>query len=227
MSQVTQSQVTESQDTQFQNSRQIFGTPLPRVLGGVALLACAIVLLCDVTMWFLVKGYNPISQTISELAAGPHHWLQDTGIVVFVIGTFCLAIDLFIRGEKGWKPWLVRIAMVLICVDIAMIALWNEYGDGVPGGLEIHIYLVALLYPLVPIILWFGTSVLPARHGKFSTIAKVTAIAWLALAPIFFILPTRIDGLYERFLGCIMIGAVAIAAWRLIDEPTPNHESEN
>jgi len=199
-------------------SVEIFGIKLPRVLGAVSLVTCLIVILCDFAMWFVVEGYDPTAQTISELAAGPHHWIQDAGIVAFVIGTFCLAVDLFLRGEKGWKPWLVRSAMLLICLDIAMIALWNEYGDGIPGGLEIHIYLVAALYPLVPIILWFGTSVLPAKKGNLTLIAKATAISWLFLAPIFFILPTAIDGAYERFLGAIIIGAVAIAGWRLFQE---------
>lgn len=108
--------------------------------------------------------------------------------------------------------------MPVLCLDIAMIALLNEYGDGNPWGLVMHTYPVALLYPLVPIILWFGMSVLPAKNGKYKISAKVTAIAWLVLAPIFFILPTNVDGLYERFLGCIMIGAVTIAAWRLYSQ---------
>lgn len=206
--------------TEQPNSLEFFGTPMSRILGLFALISCAIVVLCDIIMWFLVAGYNPISQTISELAAGPHHWIQDTGIVIFVLGTAGLAVDLFIRGEDGWKPWLVRLAMIALCLDIAMIALWNEYGDGNPGGLEIHIYLVALLYPLVPMILWFGTSVLPAKHGEYSLIAKATAILWLGLAPIFFLLPTSFDGAYERFLGLIIIGAVTIAAWRLYKSPT-------
>lgn len=199
--------------------RMIFGVALPRWLGGAAMASVVIVGLCDVFMWFWVEGYNPISQTISELAAGPHHWLQDFGIMVFVFGVLCLALDLWLRAEKGWKPWMVRIAMLLIALDIALIALWNEYGDGEAGGLVIHTYLVAALYPLVPMILWFGTDVLPARKGDMTTLAKITAAAWLVLAPIFFVLPTSIDGAYERGLGLIMMGAVAIAAWRLFQEP--------
>lgn len=206
--------------TKHSNHLKFLGIPLSRILGLLALASCAIVIACDISMWFLVDGYNPLSQTISELAAGPHHWIQDTGIVIFVLGTACLAIDLFIRGEAGWKPWLVRLSMIALCLDIAMIALWNEYGDGNPGGLEIHIYLVALLYPLVPTILWFGTSVLPAKKGKYNVIAKATAIVWLILAPVFFVLPTHIDGAYERLLGFIIIGAVSIAAWRLYQQPT-------
>jgi len=204
----------------YSNDIEVFGLSLARILGAVGLLSCLVVVLCDVSMWFIVDGYNPISQTISELAAGPHHWVQDAGIIVFVIGTLCLTLDLFIRGETGWKPWLVRLSMLVMSADIALIALWNEYGDGNPGGLEIHIYLVALLYPLVPIILWFGTSVLPARHGKFSVVAKITAVAWLIIAPLFFVLPTYVDGLYERGLGAIMIVAVGIAAYRLLKDPS-------
>ena len=202
----------------FKNEITIGNVQLTKILGAVAMLSCVVVILCDIAMWFIVDGYNPISQTISELAAGPHHSLQDFGIIMFVLGTFCLAIDLIIRGEPGCKPWLVKIAMLFICVDIAMIALWNEYGDGNAGGLEMHIYLVAFLYPLVPIILWFGTTVVPAREGNYTNIAKGAAIIWLVLAPVFIVVPTSIDGLYERFLGCIMISAVLIAAWRLYCE---------
>ena len=209
-----------SSDTKFDNNYRIFGLALSRLLGAVALASCAVVVVCDIDMWYLVSGYSPLSQTISELAAGPYHWVQDTGIVIFVIGLLCLTTDLFIRGEAGWKPWLVRIAMILLALDIAFIALWNEYGDGVPGGMEIHIYLVAILYPLVPVILWFGTSVLPAKHGEFTKLAKAITVLWLFLAPVFFILPTSVDGLYERGLGSIMIGAVFIAAWRLFTDPS-------
>ncbi len=208
-----------SSHTKFNNNHRIFGLALSRLLGAVALISCAIVVICDIVMWFLVSGYNPISQTISELAAGPYHNVQDAGIVIFVVGLLSLAFDLFLRGEAGWKPWLVRIAMILLALDITFIALWNEYGDGVPGGIEIHIYLVALLYPLVPIILWFGTSVLPAKHGEFTKLAKATTVIWLLLAPVFFILPTSVDGLYERGLGGVIIGAVFIAAWRLFTDP--------
>ncbi|WP_371396102.1 DUF998 domain-containing protein [Fretibacter rubidus] len=191
-------------------------------LGAFALIGCVVTVFCDVFMWFWVKGYNPISQTISELAAGPHHWLQDFGLMIFVASTLCLALDLFLRGEKGWKPWLVRLSMLALALalTITLIALWNEYGDGEAGGLVIHNYLVALLYPLVPVVLWFGTSVLPARKGDMSLLAKVTAVVWLFIAPVFFIVPTTIDGAYERGLGMIMITAVMIAAWRLYKDPS-------
>lgn len=198
---------------------RLWGISIPRLLGATALFSCGFVVICDIVMWFLVEGYNPLSQTISELAAGPHHWLQDLGIVVFVFGVLCLTADLFLRREKGWKPWLVRGTMLLVALDIALIALWNEYGDGERGGFVIHNYLVFLLYPSVPVILWFGTSVLPARKGEMTTLAKGTAIVWLFLAPIFFFVPTTIDGAYERLLGLLMVGAVLIAAWRLFLEP--------
>ena len=95
----------------------------------------------------------------------------------------------------------------------------ERVGDGERGGFVIHNYLVFVLYPTVPIILWFGTSVLPARRGEMTTLAKGTAIIWLFVAPIFFIVPTSIDGAYERLLGLLLVTAVLIAAWRLFLEP--------
>lgn len=207
--------MTDTPLTNSQRPHNVLGAPVKKWLGGFALLTCILVIIGDVTMWFLVKGYSPISQTISELAAGPHHWIQDAGILLFVGGVICLTIDLFRRGEPGWKPWLVRLAMLALALDVALIALWNEYGDGEPGGLVIHIYLVAALYPLIPAILWFGTSVLPASQGQLGKLAKVAAILWLVTAPIFFVVPDSIDGLYERGLGMFIISAVAIAALRL------------
>ena len=199
--------------------RERFGWTPYRVLAGTALLGCAVVLLCDVVMWFLVEGYDPLGQTISELAAGPHHEVQDGGLVVFCLGILALATGLVLRGEGTPLAWAVRGAFVLLAVDVALIALWNEYGDGQPGGLEIHRVCVGVLYVLVAFLLWFGPSVKPVRGSRLAKVSKGMALAWVVGAPLFYVLPDGIDGAYERVLALVMVGAVAIAAWRLYRSP--------
>ena len=190
-----------------------------RLLAGAALFGCAVVLACDVVMWFLVEGYDPLGQTISELAAGPHHWLQDGGILVFVLGVAALTVGLVLRGTSDPLSWAVRAAFVLLAIDVALIALWNEYGDGEPGGVEIHLYCVGALYVLVGFLLWFGPSVPPARGAGIAKAAKGVAVGWIIAAPLFYVMPDGIDGAYERMLAVVMVGSVAIAAYQLYRRP--------
>ncbi len=190
-----------------------------RLIAGVALFACAFAALCDIIMWFLVEGYDPLAQTISELAAGPHHWIQDTGIVVFVCGVISLTLGLIFRGKSDLESWIVRGALLLLAADIALIALWNEYGDGDAGGPVIHRYLLMGLYVLVPAVLWFGTSVPPAQGARLAKLGKGAAIGWLLLAPLFYAVPEGFNGLYERMLALVMLGSVAGAAWPLYRHP--------
>ena len=212
--------MTATGGTLEERVRGRFGWTPYRVLAGAALFGCVAVLLCDVVMWFLVQGYSPIGQTISELAAGPHSCVQDTGIVLFALGIAALAVGLTLRGGASGRAWLVRGGFVLLAAVIALIALWNEYGDGQPGGLVIHRYLVIALYVLVGALLWLGTTVEPARDSRLARLGKPAAIAWLLLAPVFYMVPDSMDGAYERVLALFLVGAVGLAALRLWRDPT-------
>lgn len=200
--------------------RRNWGWAPYRALGGAAIASCAFVALCDVLMWFLVDDYNPLAQTISELGAGPYHEIQDAGIVVFAFGVFALLGGLVLRGRgEGARPWIVRGLFAGLAIDIVLIGLWNEYGDGDRGGPVIHQYLVAILYVLVPAIFWLGASVAPTGGEKLARLGRLAALAWLPLAPLFYVVPNEVQGLYERALASVMVAAVAIAGWRLYQTP--------
>ena len=199
--------------------RDRFGWTPYRVLAGIAMFGCAAVLLADFVMWFLVEGYSPVGQTISELAAGPHHTVQDAGIVLFALGIVSLAVALTLRGRAGARAWLVRLGFFALAGVVALIALWNEYGDGRPGGVEIHRYLVGALYLLVGGLLWLGSAVRPAADGRLARLGKPLAVAWAVLAPLFYLVPDGVDGLYERGLALFLVGCVGIAALRLWRNP--------
>lgn len=201
--------------------RRRFGWAPYRALGGAALFGCAAAVLCDVLMWFLVSGYDPLAQTISELGAGPYHDIQDAGIVLFATGVGCLLIGLVLRGEDdGLAAWAERAALGLLAIDIVFIALWNEYGDGDYGGMVIHPYLVAGVYVLVPIIFWLGSVVSPSKNDRFARIGRYAAPIWIFLAPLFYVVPESVNGGYERVLAAVMLSAVALAGFRLYCDPS-------
>jgi hypothetical protein len=199
--------------------RAKFGWTPYRVIGGLALASCAVVLLCDVTMWFLVEGYSPVSQTISELGAGPHQEVQDTGITIFAVGILILAGGLTLRGRSSKAAMAVRIAFVLLALDISAIALWNEYGDGDRGGLVLHRYFLIALYILVGIILLFAPAVTPDRTRGSKNLSRAAGIAWILGAPLFYVVPDSWNGAYERLLGILLVASVGIAAFRLFRKP--------
>jgi hypothetical protein len=197
-----------------------FGWLPYRLLAGAALAGCLIALLCDFVMWFLVSGYSPVAQTISELGAGPYQSVQDAGITAFALGTTALGTGLVLRGHGSTIAVAVRGAIYLLGIVVATIALYNEYGDGDVGGLEIHRYLVWAVYALVPFILFFACRAAPFENKSTERACRFTAIGWIVLAPFFKLVPDGWDGLYERCLALVMVGAVAIAACQLFRRPS-------
>lgn len=189
---------------------------LHQMLAATTLFGCILVVLTDILMWFLVPGYNPIRQTISELGAGHYHWLMDGGILAFVVGMFALAGAIFVKSPGGWRAWATPGALIALGATAALIALWNEYGDREPGGLVIHQYLVAALYALVAFLLWIGGSTPPVGGETTARRSKIIAAAWIVLAPFFYIVPESVNGAYERALAALMVGAAAFAGWRLL-----------
>ncbi|MEE4211143.1 MAG: DUF998 domain-containing protein [Parvularcula sp.] len=199
--------------------RQRFGWTPYRVLGGLALFGCAAVLICDFIMWSMIEGYSPISQTISELGAGPHHEIQDLGITLFAFGILSLAAGLILRSQNGKWAMLVRIAFIALALDVAAIALINEYGDGDTGGLVLHPYFVAILYGIVAFLLLFGPASTPDRGKTSARFSRAAGALWIVAAPFFYVVPEDWNGLYERVLGVVLVSSVAIAAYRLFEKP--------
>lgn len=194
---------------------RLFHTDLYCWLAAFALFSCAFVIGCDVVMWLLLDDYNPVRDTISKAAAGPYSEIQDAGIVVFAAGILALTAGLVLRGRGDRMSWLVRTALMLLAADIMLLALWNDYGDGHPGGIVIHNYLVVVMGVLVPIILWLIPSVPPIGRSTLSRGAKALAVIWAIAAPFLPLVPQAVIGLYERTLFMIMVASVAAAGWRL------------
>ena len=176
---------------------------------GFVLTTAAAAMLCDVVMWFLTPGYDPVAQTISELGAGPRAWLQDGGITLLAVGVLVLGLCALML-KRGWRSASLGGVLAVMAGALAVIALHDEYGDGDAGGLTLHAEAVAVLG--VCVALAGGLcGALTRRPGTRAGFFAATG-AWVLAAPWFFVVKTGWDGAYERGLALLMLGIVTAAA---------------
>lgn len=193
-----------------------FGDRHYQVLAITAIVCSVGVIGTDVLMWFLVPGYNPAAETISDLAAGHRHEVQDAGIVLFSLGIAALTLGLALRDRADRLSIAVRVGFILLALDVAAIALWNEYGDRDPGGLVLHQYFVWFLYGTVALLLWFAPVIVPSdNRSRLRSVGRAASVVWVVAAPLFYIVPPGIDGAYERLLGSFLVGTVILSALQL------------
>lgn len=188
----------------FQNERPA----LLLVLATLGLMGC--VSLAAGTMiapWF-VPDYDWVSDTISDLAAGSDEILMDVALYGFAAGLLAVSIAAAHAhlGKTGWSIGTMSFAVLSVLVVI--VAARNEYGDGDQGGIVIHSYLVYGLGALFlggPLSMTAG---LRSAHPGARRIIIGLAVVWALTAPLFFFMPTGIDGIYERGLGVVACGIV-------------------
>lgn len=170
----------------------------------VATAGALAIVATDVIGSLLVSGYDPVRDSISDLAAGPLSWIQDAGLLAFAGGITALAFGLWRIGSG--RLWLAgSVALVLLALDVLVIAVHDAYGDREPGGLVFHVelvYVLGALFGAATLALAPGMFVRGRRWGAFDL---AIAVSWIVLAPVFFFLPTRIDGLYERGLALLVV----------------------
>lgn len=143
-------------------------------------------------------------------------WIQDLGLDLFAFGMVACAIALskWRINKVKWK--IGTLLLFLLGIDIILIAEHNKYAGREGIGSAIHLQCVivmAVLFTLTAILLASGLRKANRIWYRYS---MGTAIFWMVLSPIFFIVPTQIDGAYERFIAMIMVSWVAAISWILI-----------
>lgn len=187
------------------------------VAGIIGIVGCVIAIIADLVAGVIVNDYSPISETISDLAAGQRSWILDSGLQIFALGIIACAIGLYLWNlDKNRLRWTIAsLLLFLIGVDIIIIARYNVYGDGVATGVEIHIYLVLFLGIAFALTTWLFASGFGRISQFWSRFSISIGITWLVLAPLFFIAPDAWDGAYERFLALIILAWLGSAIWLL------------
>lgn len=182
-----------------------------------AIASCAIVALADIVAWTLLVGnYSPISETISALAVGDGSWLLDLGLWAFAFG--CLALG---YGMSRWyfrdRAWMIAaVAVMLLCPVIGTIAFFNEYAGQHNAGADIHLIAVYALGFLVAAAAFLMTPALKLFDERWSRQSLIFAIAWVILAPLFFVVPNAWNGGYERFLALMLLGWIVTTSSILV-----------
>ena len=186
------------------------------VCGIIGIFGCLSVIIANIIGIIVVESHNPITETISALAITKHAWIQDLGLDLYAAAMIACAVGLYAWNLGGLRWKTAAVLLGLLGVDVILIAEHNQYA-GRPGvGAAIHIYCVyalAILFAATSLLLSFGLRKVGRNWYRYS---MGTAIIWTVLAPIFFFVPTSIDGAYERFISLITISWVAAISWLLI-----------
>jgi hypothetical protein len=184
--------------------------------GLAGLLGCAFILAGNIAGIVVVERHNPIADTISDLAAGHQAWLQDGGLILFALGLLACGVGMW-RWRLGGAAWRLAAAlMVVAALDVGLIAGHNEYGDRDNEKYVIHMQLVYVLGGLFAAIPTLAAGGLRRIGRRWQMISYATTVAWVALAPGFFLAANSWDGAYERFLGVIIVGWVAMLSWLMM-----------
>lgn len=167
------------------------------VFGCVALATS--ILIAD----FVVPDHDWITDTISDLGAGRYEFIVDIGLYAFSAALIGLAV-LAAHVHLGAWDWSVGIiALIIFGLLIFLIGARNEYGDNDNEGWVIHIYLVYAL-GIAMTVACFALARGAARASpRYRMILIATGIVWVISAPVFFLLPTDVDGIFERYLGAV------------------------
>lgn len=159
----------------------------------------------------IVPGHDWISDTISQLAAGPYEIVQDVALYAYASGLIALAVGGAHAHPGGWRWSAGLIALCILALLITMIGARNEYGDSTQGGLVIHTELVVLMG-----VAYAGGMVATApglgRERPWMRPACLAlAAAWSVGAILYFaVAPDAIKGAWERGLGLFAL------AWALL-----------
>jgi hypothetical protein len=179
-----------------------------RILGGIAIGGCAISIIADLVGAGMSEQVGMMRDTISDLAASkgegtPADELADFGIYAFVASVLATTYGLlrWRIDRLDWKigSWL----LVIVAACVVLIAGYEAYTTG--EGPVIHyrlVYVLGIAFPLTVLL----------TAGQFWEIKKWLGMAlytlgaiWLIFGPLFFLVPTGWDGLYERMLAGLML----------------------
>jgi hypothetical membrane protein len=184
----------------------LLGLSLLAVLGCVALAVS--ILIAD----FVVPDHDWIADTISDLGAGRYEFIVDIGLYTFSAALIGLAVCAAHVHLGAWDWSVGIIALIVFGLLVFLIGARNEYGDNDNDGWVIHVYLVYGVGVSMTTACFALARGAARASPRYRTLLVGTGILWVLSAPVFFFLPTDIDGIYERYLGavaCVLILTLA------------------
>ena len=185
---------------------------LVRLLAWYAIFGCILfsgmILIAD----FVVPGHDWIADTISDLGAGEYEYIVDIGIYAFSASLISVALLAAHIHLGNWRWSVGIVGFTVLGLIVFLVGARNEYGDNDSDGVVIHSYLVYALGLLMAILPWSMSEGARCCGAIYGRILVGLCALWTVSAPVFFMLPTDVDGLYERYLGVIAMATVITLA---------------
>lgn len=187
--------------------------------GSLAIVLTGMTIVCDVAAMTTVPGYDPIRETISELAAGAGERFEDPGLYALAAALLLILVRFVRAGSLSRSAYAGLGFLLLMAAVVAAIAGWDAY-DAPGGAMEKGSFALAAHKKMVWILggAFFGAATFLAGEmgqtggEKWRRASLVVAFLWLLTAPVFFFVPTSVDGLYERLLAVLVIVWIWLAA---------------
>lgn len=169
----------------------------------------------------IVRGYNWISQTISELALSSDGWLETAALSILGISVGALAVTLYFGLPRTKVTRVAFILLIVIGLALLLTGVFptNNLNDGVNAPALIHswaVRLIAVLFPVVCFLLAYAFR----SDSRLKVIYPYTVVAGaIGLALDFMSLAFPLEslhyyvGIYERILainGLVWFEVVAI-----------------
>lgn len=178
--------------------------------GLLGLFATLIAIIGNLAILFFLGDPGFFKTTISDMAAGPHDWILDYSLYVLCVAILAIAGVLYRNEEYKWDWKIGCFLLGGVSVLIFFIGYYEQYGDGDPGGVVIHSTLVRALWIAFGAVALLMTRGLGQIRKNWGRLSAGFGIAWLISAPIFMIIPTSWDGLYERFVGMLILAWIVL-----------------
>ena len=184
--------------------------------GGIAIFGSICLLVGNIVGSMVVPNHDWVADTVSDLAAGKYEIIQDVALYGYAAALIACALGAahFHAHTLRWNGGILSLA--ILAASVIVIGARNEYGDQDSDGIVIHVYLVYVLGVFFTALFVLMAQGMAAVDKSFAYISYACAVLWGAGAPIFFVLPTNIDGAFERGLGVVTMVWVCSFGWMLI-----------
>ena len=185
-------------------------------MGMVGILGSAVFVAAVIWGDLVVPGHAFVADTISDLGAGRYEAIADVGLYGFSSALVACALGTS-HAHLGGDRWSGAVAgLAGLALIVFLVGARNEYGDGDEEGVVIHSYLVYALGFLFAFVPWALSRGAGIQGAGWRAAMRWCALLWALAAPVFFVVPTAYDGLYERCLMLIAVVFTTILASMLV-----------